>query len=138
IYRSPIGAGEIQRFRRRELDHFDTNVGGDETCAALCMVEKGLRAINADDVVVFDPGSPAWRARFRQKIRRGQHVLQAFLRHKRLLWGKGVFSRVIFPMEFFIYAINPLLFLPLLVLTGLVMATIPIIAYFVTAAIVVT
>jgi len=41
-------------------------------------------------------------------------------------------------MEFFIYAINPTLFLPLLILTGVVIATIPIIAYFVTAAIVVT
>ena len=135
---TPIGEGEIQLFRRRDLDHFDTNVGGDDTCAALCMVEKGLRAINADDVVFFDPAPPAWRARFRQKIRRGQHVLQAFLKHKRLLWGKGVFSRLIFPMEFFIYAINPTLFLPLLVLTGIVMATIPIIAYLVTAAVILT
>ena len=135
---TPIGEGEIQLFRRRDLDQFDTNVGGDDTCAALCMVEKGLRAINADDVVFFDPAPPAWRARFRQKIRRGQHVLQAFLKHKRLLWHKGVFSRVIFPMEFFIYAINPLLFLPLLVLTGIVMVTTPIIAYVVAAAIIVT
>jgi len=135
---TPIGEGEIQLFRRRDLDHFDTSVGGDDTCAALCMVEKGLRAINADDVVFFDPAPPAWRARFRQKIRRGQHVLQAFLKHKRLLWGKGIFSRVIFPMEFFIYVINPLLFLPLLVLTGVVMATIPIFAYLVTAVIIVT
>ena len=41
-------------------------------------------------------------------------------------------------MEFFIYVINPILFLPLLVLTGVVMATIPIIAYFVTAVVIVT
>lgn len=135
---TPIGEGEIQLFRRRDLDHFDTSVGGDDTCAALCMVEKGLRAISADDVVFFDPAPPAWRARFRQKIRRGQHVLQAFLKHKRLLWGKGVFSRLIFPTEFFIYVISPLLFLPLLVLTGVVMATIPIVAYLLAAVIIVT
>jgi hypothetical protein len=41
-------------------------------------------------------------------------------------------------MEFFIYVVNPLLFLPLLVLTGVVMATIPLVAYIVTAAIIVT
>src|SRR5207247_9935538 len=105
--------GEIQRVRRRVRDHFDTNVRGDDTCAALCMVEKGLRAINADDVVFYDPAPPAWSARFRQKIRRGQHVLQAFLKHKRLLWGKGVFSRRTFPMESFIYAFHPTLFRPL-------------------------
>jgi len=41
-------------------------------------------------------------------------------------------------MEFFIYVINPLLFLPLLFLTGVVMATIPLVAYIVTATIIVT
>jgi cellulose synthase/poly-beta-1,6-N-acetylglucosamine synthase-like glycosyltransferase len=107
---TPIGEGEIQLFRRRDLTSFDPNVGGDDTCAALCMIEKGFRAISAEDVVFSDPAPPAWGIRFTQKIRRGQHVLQAFLKHKKLLFGKGVFSRLIFPMEFFIYAINPIIF----------------------------
>jgi cellulose synthase/poly-beta-1,6-N-acetylglucosamine synthase-like glycosyltransferase len=107
---TPIGEGEIQLFRRRDLTSFDPNVGGDDTCAALCMIEKGFRAISAEDVVFSDPAPPAWGIRFTQKIRRGQHVLQAFLKQKKLLFGKGVFSRLIFPMEFFIYAINPIIF----------------------------
>jgi cellulose synthase/poly-beta-1,6-N-acetylglucosamine synthase-like glycosyltransferase len=138
LYSTPIGEGEIQLFRRRDLDGFDPNVGGDDTCAALCMVEKGLRAISAEDVVFYDPAPPAWRARFRQKIRRGQHVLQAFLKHRKLLRGRGSFSRVIFPMEFFLYAVNPLLFPVFILLTGLVMASSVVITYLAIGAILLT
>ena len=123
LHSTPIGEGEIQLFRRRDLTVFDPSVGGDDTCAALCMIEKGFRAISAEDVVFSDPAPPAWGIRFTQKIRRGQHVLQAFLKHKKLLSGKGVFSRLIFPMEFFIYAINPTIFPALIILTGWVMIT---------------
>lgn len=134
---TPVGEGEIQLFRRREMTWFDPNVGGDDTCAALCMVQKGFRAISADDVVFFDPAPPAWRARFRQKIRRGQHVLQAFFKHKGLLRGNRKFSRVIFPMEFFLYAINPLIFPVFLVLTGLAMFAVPALAYLLAAGVIV-
>jgi cellulose synthase/poly-beta-1,6-N-acetylglucosamine synthase-like glycosyltransferase len=123
LHSTPIGEGEIQLFRRRDQTEFDPNVGGDDTCAALCMVEKGLRAISAEDVVFYDPAPPAWGIRFTQKIRRGQHVVQAFFKHKRLLSGKSIFSRLIFPMEFFIYAINPILFPVFLILTGWVAIT---------------
>lgn len=123
LHSTPIGEGEIQLFRRRDQTGFDTKVGGDDTCAALCMIEKGFRAISAEDVVFFDPAPPAWGIRFTQKIRRGQHVLQAFFKHRKLLSGKGVFSRLIFPMEFFIYAINPIIFPIFVVLTGWVMIT---------------
>src|SRR5438445_4127533 len=37
-------------------------------------------------------------------------MVQAFLKHRSLLRKKGIFSRVIFPMEIFLYVINPLLF----------------------------
>src|SRR5690348_2977285 len=123
LHSTPVGEGEIQLFRRRDQTGFDPNVGGDDTCAALCMVEKGFRAISAEDVVFFDPAPPAWGIRFTQKIRRGQHVLQAFFKHKRLLFGKNIFSRLIFPMEFFIYAINPIIFPIFIILTGWVMIT---------------
>jgi poly-beta-1,6-N-acetyl-D-glucosamine synthase len=123
LHSTPVGEGEIQLFRRRDQTGFDPNVGGDDTCAALCMVEKGFRAISAEDVVFFDPAPPAWGIRFTQKIRRGQHVLQAFFKHKRLLFGKKIFSRLIFPMEFFIYAINPIIFPIFIILTGWVMIT---------------
>ena len=117
IQSTPIAEGEIQVFRREQFTGFDPKVGGDDTCAALCMVEKGFRAISAEDVLFYEPVPLDWRPRFSQKIRRGQHVLQAFLKHKGIVRRRGFFSRVIFPMEFFLYAINPVLFVPFLVLT---------------------
>ncbi|HET7405067.1 MAG TPA: glycosyltransferase [Candidatus Bathyarchaeia archaeon] len=133
---TPIGEGEIQLFRRAEFPGFDPRVGGDDTCGALCMIEKGFRSISAEDVMFMDPAPPAWAARFRQKIRRGQHVLQAFFKHKRLLWGPGNFSRIIFPMEFFIYAVNPLLFPLVIVFTAAVVLTTPLIGIVIAAGLV--
>ncbi len=137
LHSTPVGEGEIQVFRHSQFTAFDTRVGGDDTCASLCIVEKGLRAISAEDVVFYDPAPPRWRIRFTQKIRRGQHVLQAFLKHKRLLRGSNVFSRLIFPMEFFIYAINPMLFPIFLLATALVILTVPLFAYLITIGIVI-
>ena len=110
IHSTPVAEGEIQLFRRGQFTEFDTSIGGDDTCAALCMVEKGFRSISAEDVIFYEPTPSSWKARFSQKVRRGQHVVQAFLKHRSLLRKKGIFSRVIFPMEIFLYIINPLLF----------------------------
>jgi poly-beta-1,6-N-acetyl-D-glucosamine synthase len=123
LYSTPIAEAEIQVFRHRDVKEVDPRVGADDTCIALCVVEKGLRAIAAEDVVFFDPTPPTWTSRFRQKFRRGQHILQAFLKHRRLLLGRSVFSGIIFPMEFFIYVINPIIFPVFLFLTGWVIAT---------------
>jgi cellulose synthase/poly-beta-1,6-N-acetylglucosamine synthase-like glycosyltransferase len=121
---TPIAEGEIQVLRRDYFEGFDPNVGGDDTSAALRIVEKGFRAITAEDVVFYEPTPSNWKNRFTQKIRRGQHVLQAFLSHRRLLLSKNtVFSRIIFPMEFFLYILNPILFVPFIILFGLVLVS---------------
>jgi poly-beta-1,6-N-acetyl-D-glucosamine synthase len=128
IYSTPIAEGEIQLFRRNQLTAFDPTLGGDDTAAALSMVKRGLRAISAEDVVFFEPTPPSWRARLRQKIRRGQHVMQAFMRYRSLLSGKSRFSRIVFPMEFFLYIVNPIIFVPFAFLTVLVLASNPLLA----------
>ena len=139
IHSTPVAEGELQVFRRNELAGFDPKVGGDDSDAALNVISKGLRAISAEDVVFYEPTPRNWRSRFRQKIRRGQHILQAFLKHKRLLFsGRSAFSTLIFPMEFFLYIINPILFVPFLALTILVLATISLIAYVAAAGLVVS
>ena len=125
VHSTPVAEGEIQLFRRADLPGFDPHVGGDDSDAALAMVEKGLRAISAEDVVFFEPTPSVWRARFRQKIRRGQHVLQAFLAHRRLFIGRSPAAGIVFPMEFFLYAINPVLFVPFIALTVWAVALVP-------------
>lgn len=129
IHSTPIAEGELQVFRRNDLDEFDTGIGGDDTDAALCMVRRGLRSISAQDAVFYEPTPRTWRGRFRQKIRRGQHVLQAFVKHRNMLFtGKYPFSGLIFPMEFFLYIINPILFIPFAILTVFVLVDVPFLA----------
>ncbi|HEX9196992.1 MAG TPA: glycosyltransferase [Candidatus Bathyarchaeia archaeon] len=124
LHSTPVAEAEIQVFRHRDIKKVDPNVGADDTCIALCVVEKGLRAIAAEDVVFFDPTPGTYTGRFRQKFRRGQHIFQAFLKHWRLIFRRrDIFSGVIFPMEFFIYVINPLLFPLFLALTVTLVAT---------------
>ncbi len=126
IHSTPVAEGELQLFRRTQLEGFDPTVGGDDTDAALVMVSKGLRAISAEDVIFFEPTPRSWGVRFRQKIRRGQHILQAFLKHKGLLFSSdSAFSRTIFPVEFFLYAVNPVLFGPFLAFTILALVDLP-------------
>jgi cellulose synthase/poly-beta-1,6-N-acetylglucosamine synthase-like glycosyltransferase len=129
VHSTPVAEGEIQLFRRADLPGFDTRIGGDDTDAALAMVEKGLRAISAEDVVFFEPTPGVWGARFRQKIRRGQHVIQAFLSHRRLFTRRSSPAGIIFAMEFFLYAVNPILFVPFAVLTIWVIAIFPLVLY---------
>ncbi len=123
LHSTPIAEGEFQLFRRKDLPSFDTKVGGDDTSAALSMVEKGLRAISAEDVIFYEPAPTHWRSRFTQKIRRGQHILQAFISHRDLLFKRSVFSRLIFPMEFFLYIVNPILFVPFVAIAVLFLAS---------------
>lgn len=129
LHSTPVAEGEIQLFRRADLPGFDTAIGGDDTNAALLMVEKGLRAISAEDAIFFEPTPPVLAARFRQKIRRGQHVIQAFLGHRRLFTGRATPAGNIFPMEFFLFIINPILFLPFAVVTIWTFAMFPVILF---------
>jgi cellulose synthase/poly-beta-1,6-N-acetylglucosamine synthase-like glycosyltransferase len=129
VHSTPVAEGEIQLFRRADLPGFDTRIGGDDTDAALAMVEKGFRAISAEDVVFFEPTPSVWGARFRQKVRRGQHVIQAFVSHRRLFTRRSTPAGIIFPMEFFLYAVNPVLFVPFAALTTWVLAIFPLVLY---------
>jgi poly-beta-1,6-N-acetyl-D-glucosamine synthase len=129
LHSTPVAEGEIQLFRRADLPGFDPRVGADDSDAALAMVEKGMRAISAEDVVFFEPTPAVWRARFKQKIRRGQHVLQAFLGHRQLFTRRSPSTGIIFPIEFFLYAINPILFIPFIALTIWAIVLVPLVLY---------
>ena len=123
VHSTPVAEGELQIFRTAQMPGFDPKIGGDDTCAALCMVERGFRSISASDVLFYEPTPPKLSLRFRQKVRRGQHVIQAFWKHRNLLFrGDSAFERSIFPAEFFLYILNPLLF-PFFVATTIFLAS---------------
>src|SRR5207245_10315413 len=74
VHSTPVAEGEIQLFRRGQFVEFDTSIGGDDTCAALCMVEKGFRSIRAEVVILIELSPFIWRARCVQRVRSGQMV----------------------------------------------------------------
>jgi cellulose synthase/poly-beta-1,6-N-acetylglucosamine synthase-like glycosyltransferase len=110
LHSTPLFEGELALYRRRLLNGFPEDIGADDTGAALEIIEKGYRAIAVPDARFLEPTPYSWNGRFKQKIRRGQHILQAFGKHRNLIFAKDTpFHRLVFPMRIFLYVIMPFL-----------------------------
>ncbi|MFB0522427.1 MAG: glycosyltransferase, partial [Candidatus Bathyarchaeia archaeon] len=121
LHSTPLFEGEFALFRRNCLDRFDEKIGADDVAAALAMVKKGYRAIAAPDVKFYEPTPHSWREKMRQKTRRGLHVIQAFVANTDQLFKRNYFSSLILPMEMYLYLVNPIIWLTL-ILTSIFVA----------------
>ena len=108
---TPIFNGLIMAFRRELLDKLDSNTLADDTELAIMVREKGRRAIFDPEVIAYEYVSESPKVRAKQKLRRGRGIVQAFMRHKKILFNRryGTYGLVIFPSEFFMHIISPLL-----------------------------
>jgi len=126
LYSTPIFEGELAAFKRSCLERFDEDVGADDIDAALSVINRGYRAIAVSDAEFYEPTPFSWREKFRQKIRRGQHVIQAFVKNRKMLFQKPTpFHKIIFPMEMYLYVLNPLIFIVFIVLSFLIVLRYP-------------
>ncbi len=130
---TPIFNGLIMAFRRGLLDNLDPSVIADDTELAMLLREKGWRAVFDNDVVAYELVSESQKTRAKQKLRRGRGIVQSFIRHRTMLFNKkyGKYGLIIFPSEFFMHIVSPLLlvmlfatFIPLVILYSLTSATI--------------
>jgi biofilm PGA synthesis N-glycosyltransferase PgaC len=120
--------GELMLLQRKVIEKigFDETVGADDLPTAIRLIENGHRAIVADDAFYVEQTPYSWKEKFRQKIRRGRHILQALWKYKYVvLKGKTVFHRFIYPFEAYIYIVVPLLTVPLLALSIAIMVRYP-------------
>lgn len=121
LYSTVLYEGELMLVKRELLEKigFDEEIGGDDVPTALRMVEQGYRAISAEDAYFVEQTPHTWKEKFRQKIRRGRHVFQALWKYKYLIFkGRTAFHRLILPFEEFIYIVNPLITIPLAILSA--------------------
>jgi len=110
LYSTVLYEGELMLVKREILDKigFDEDVGADDVPTALRIAEQGFRAITAEDAYFLEQTPYTWKERFRQKIRRARHILQALWKYKYLIYkGKTAFHKLILPFETYIYVINP-------------------------------
>lgn len=115
IYGTVLYEGELMAFKKdlvKRLGGFDEEIGGDDVPLALKLAQNHYRAISASDAFFVEYVPYTWKTRFSQKIRRGKHVVQALLKYRKTKMNGGI-SNLFVPMEFYIYALNPILFFAL-------------------------
>ncbi len=108
---TPIFNGLIMAFRRELLDNLDSSIIADDTELAMLFREKGWKAIYDTEVIAYEFVSESQKLRAKQKMRRGRGIVQSFMRHRKMLFNRkyGKYGLVIFPCEFFMHIISPVL-----------------------------
>lgn len=110
IHSTPIHNGPLQAFKREIIEKIGlpTFAGADDSSFASYIAFAGFRAIQVDDVFVYEVqrGNPHQR-----KIRRAQHVILNFLLTKKYAKKKKIYKRtnfeIIWRIEWFLTIINP-------------------------------
>ena len=111
---TPIFNGPAMAFRTKLLDHLPEDTIADDTQLAMMIRKKGFKTI-FDENVIFYESVPDDQIFINQKIRRGQGLVQAFLRNLDFLFNPkfGKFGLIIFPAEFFMHIVSPIISLVL-------------------------
>lgn len=109
--------GEFLAFRKELIKRLDEDVGADDTQIAIKTKETGHRALFLENANFYEYAPSSMRTRWKQKVRRSSQVIQALLRYRHMIFKQSdTYSRIIYPWNFFMHVISPILFALLLVL----------------------
>lgn len=110
---TPIFHGEISCFRRSLIEDVSEDSMADDSELAVKIRKKGFRSIYDPNTVFYEHAPPTFRSRLVQKLRRGQGLIQLFLRERGILFNQKYqkFGIFVFPAEFFMHVISPMLVL---------------------------
>jgi cellulose synthase/poly-beta-1,6-N-acetylglucosamine synthase-like glycosyltransferase len=108
---TPIFHGEISCFRRDLIENVSEDSMADDSELAVKIRKKGFRSIYDPRAVFYEHAPPTFKSRFVQKLRRGQGLIQMFLRERGILFNRKYkkFGALVFPAEFFMHVISPVL-----------------------------
>ncbi|WFO75972.1 glycosyltransferase [Desulfurococcaceae archaeon MEX13E-LK6-19] len=114
IHSTPVHNGPFQMFRSNLLRRYfiPDFSGADDSSFGSYIAFTGYRAIQVDDVIVYEP---LRHSTFRRKVRRAQHLIVNFMKTKKFAIRKGVYKKSIFDkiwkIEWYLNIINPWLLL---------------------------
>jgi len=116
---TPIFNGLLSAFRRELLDKLKPDTLADDTELSLTIREKGWKAVYDPQAIAYEYPPDTLKLRVNQKLRRGRGIIQSFIRHRKMLFNPkyGKYGFVIFPSEFFMHVVSPILILLITVLT---------------------
>jgi cellulose synthase/poly-beta-1,6-N-acetylglucosamine synthase-like glycosyltransferase len=124
---TPIFNGPISAFRKELVDDLNPATVADDTELSLKIREKGWKAIYEPYALAYEYTPENFKSRNKQKIRRGQGVIQSFLWHRKMFFRfkYGFYGLFILPAELFMNVISPLLVVVTIVLGFLNLAFTP-------------
>jgi cellulose synthase/poly-beta-1,6-N-acetylglucosamine synthase-like glycosyltransferase len=108
---TPIFNGPLMAFRSSLLEPIPEDTIADDSHLAVAVRKKGFRSVYASNALFYEYAPPTPRSRFAQKLRRAQGLVQLFLRQRGMFFNRkyGKYGAVIFPAEFFMHVVSPVL-----------------------------
>ena len=116
---TPFFEGGFSAYRKEVLESFDPyDTGSDDCGTVIGILEKQARAILNPEVRFFTVFPTTWRGRMKIKIRRINQLLWVFGTYLGLLFKNRIQnSRRVVAQSVFTYLFGPLIFIPLVVTT---------------------
>jgi cellulose synthase/poly-beta-1,6-N-acetylglucosamine synthase-like glycosyltransferase len=108
VFSTPIFHGELAAVKRKLVDAFPTDLGADDSWTAVSLALRGYRAIAAPDVECVE--AVPKRGYFRWRVRRAQHLIQAFAKALPRIPKAPRGFRAVLASEAFLHLVNPWLF----------------------------
>jgi cellulose synthase/poly-beta-1,6-N-acetylglucosamine synthase-like glycosyltransferase len=114
---TPIFNGPLMAFRSDLLEPISEDCIADDSQLAVKIRKKGFKSVYDPCAVFYECTPRSFKSRFIQKVRRGQGLIQLFFRERKILFNSSYkkFGTVIFPAEFFMHVVSPVLVFAFLV-----------------------
>jgi cellulose synthase/poly-beta-1,6-N-acetylglucosamine synthase-like glycosyltransferase len=102
---------ELSAYKTELLEPLRPGTVCDDVELTVTVRRKGFRAIYAADVPFFETEADTLRPKLRHKFRRGMNNQHALLRNSSVLFNRslGKYGTVVFPFEFFVHVVSPVL-----------------------------
>ena len=114
---TPIFHGELSGYRKELVERFLAETIADDSTLAVKTRKKGYKSIYDPEAIFYEYTPHSLKARYQQKIMRAQGLIQMFWRERGVFFNSeyGKFGRIIFPAEFFMHIISPIILISFLI-----------------------
>jgi cellulose synthase/poly-beta-1,6-N-acetylglucosamine synthase-like glycosyltransferase len=102
---------ELSAYRRELLEPLRPGVVCDDVELTVTVRSKGFKALYAPDVSFLETEASKLRPKLQHKLRRGMNNQHALFQNSKVLFSRnlGKYGTIVFPFEFFVHIVSPVL-----------------------------
>jgi biofilm PGA synthesis N-glycosyltransferase PgaC len=123
---TPICDGELIASKRSLMQsvRVKDDVNADDTQLSILTRRAGFRSICNPNATLYEFAPPTLKDLWRQKVRRGQGIVRTLWMNRDMLFNRkyGRFGTLIFPMNFFMHILSPIILVAMVALCAVVFA----------------